>query len=38
VTLEEFRPKSTRRIKRVESDYEPEEKALLRMLNNGAKK
>lgn len=34
VTLDEFRPKSTRRIRRVESDYEPEERALLRMLKS----
>ena len=32
VTLEEFRPKKTRRIHRVEVDYEPEEKALLQLL------
>jgi len=37
VTLEEFRPKQTRRIKRVETDYEPEEKALLRLLNRNGK-
>ena len=38
VTLDEFRPKSKRRIHRVESDYEPEEKALLRLLNHNGKK
>ncbi len=38
VTLDEFRPKKTRRIRRVESDYEPEEIALLKLLNNGGKK
>jgi DNA topoisomerase I len=38
VTLDEFRPKSTRRIRRVETDYEPEEKALLRMLTTNGKK
>jgi DNA topoisomerase-1 len=38
VTLDEFRPKTNRRIKRVESDYEPEEKALLRLLNSNGKK
>ena len=32
-TLEDFRPRSTRRIRRIESDYEPEEKALLKMLS-----
>jgi DNA topoisomerase-1 len=35
VTLDDFRPGSTRRIRRIESDYEPEEKALLKMLNGG---
>ena len=34
VTLDEFRPKKKRRIHRVESDYEPEERALLRLLNH----
>ncbi|MEO8041283.1 MAG: DNA topoisomerase IB [Acidobacteriota bacterium] len=34
VTLDEFRPKTKRRIHRVENDYEPEEKALLRLLNH----
>ena len=38
ITLDEFRPKSKRRIHRVESDYEPEEKALLRLLNHNGKK
>jgi DNA topoisomerase-1 len=38
VTLDEFRPKKTRRIKRVEADYEPEEKALLRLLGQKNKK
>jgi len=38
ITLDEFRPKKARRIHRVEADYEPEEKALLKMLKaNGAK-
>jgi DNA topoisomerase I len=40
VTIEDFRPRKARRIRRVEADYEPEEKALLRMLastnKNGA--
>jgi DNA topoisomerase-1 len=34
VTLDEFRPKTKRRIRRVEADYEPEEKALLKLLNH----
>ena len=34
VTLDEFRPKTSRRIRRVEIDYEPEEKALLKMLKH----
>lgn len=38
ITLDEFRPKTTRRIRRVEADYEPEEKALLRLLNHTSKK
>lgn len=33
VTLDEFRPKKKRRIHRVENDYEPEERALLKLLN-----
>jgi DNA topoisomerase-1 len=32
VTIDDFRPRKTRRISRIEADYEPEEKALLRML------
>jgi DNA topoisomerase-1 len=32
VTIDEFRPKTKRRIRRVEADYEPEEKALVRLL------
>jgi DNA topoisomerase-1 len=32
ITLDEFRPKTSRRIHRVEADYEPEEKALVRLL------
>jgi hypothetical protein len=38
VTIDEFRPKKRRRIRRVEGDYEPEEKALLRLLNQNGKK
>jgi len=38
VTLDDFRRGRSRRIRRIESDYEPEEKALLRMLDpNGSK-
>ena len=35
VTLEEFRPRVSRRLKRVETDYEPEERALIRLLKQG---
>ena len=38
ITIDEFRPKKGRRIHRVEGDYEPEEKALLRLLKNNGKK
>jgi DNA topoisomerase I len=39
LTIDEFRPRRTRRrIRRVETDYEPEEKALIKLLNNGKKK
>lgn len=39
ITIDEFRPRKTRRrIRRVESEYEPEEKALMKLLNNGKKK
>ncbi len=39
ITIDEFRPRKTRRrIRRVESEYEPEEKALITLLNNGGKK
>lgn len=34
LTLEEFRAKNSRHIKRIETDYEPEEKALLRLFRN----
>ena len=37
VTIDEFRPRTRRRIQRVEGDYEPEEQALLRLLKNGSK-
>jgi len=32
VTIDEFRPRKTRRINRIEADYEPEEKALIKMF------
>jgi DNA topoisomerase-1 len=32
ITLDQFRPKRQRRIKRLESDYEPEEAALLKLF------
>jgi DNA topoisomerase-1 len=35
ITLDDFRPRRARRITRIEEDYEPEEKALLRMLADG---
>jgi DNA topoisomerase I len=38
MTIDEFRPRKKRRIRRVEADYEPEEKALLRLLNHNGKK
>lgn len=38
VTIDEFQPRKRRRIRRVETDYEPEEKALLRMLQTNGKK
>jgi len=38
VTLDEFRPKKARRIRRVEAEYEPEEKALLRLLKANGKR
>jgi DNA topoisomerase-1 len=38
LTIEDFRPRNARRIRRIENDYDPEEKALLRMLDtNGSK-
>ncbi len=33
LTLDQYRPKSARRIKRDEADYEPEEAALLKLFN-----
>lgn len=32
ITLEDFRPRTVRRIRRFETDFDPEERALLRML------
>jgi DNA topoisomerase-1 len=32
ITIEDFRPPASRRIRRIETDFDPEEKALLRML------
>lgn len=32
VTIDEFRPRKKRKIKRIEADYEPEEKALLKLF------
>lgn len=34
VTLDEFRPRKVRRIKRIETDYAPEEKALLKLFQS----
>ena len=36
ITLDDFRPRRSRRISRIEQDYGPEEKALLRMLADAA--
>ena len=38
ITIDEFRPRKTRRIHRMETEYEPEEKALLRLLTSNGKK
>ncbi len=35
VTLEEFTAKSERKIKRLDNEYEPEEKALMKLFQNG---
>jgi len=35
ITLDEFRSRRTRRITRIEVDYEPEEKALLKLFEQG---
>jgi DNA topoisomerase I len=36
ITLDEFRPRKKRRIKRIESDYELEEKALMKLFRDGS--
>lgn len=33
ITLDEFRPRNSRRISRIETEYEPEEKALLKLFS-----
>ncbi|HSK74529.1 MAG TPA: hypothetical protein VK892_22700 [Pyrinomonadaceae bacterium] len=38
VTLEEFTAKKKRKIRRIREDYEPEEKALMRLLETNGKK
>ncbi|MEP7147806.1 MAG: DNA topoisomerase IB [Acidobacteriota bacterium] len=38
MTLDEFRPKKKRQIRRVASDYDPEEKALIKLLGTNGKK
>ncbi len=38
VTLDEFRPRAKRRIHRIEPDYEPEEKALLKLFREMTRK
>jgi DNA topoisomerase-1 len=38
VTLDEFRAKSVRKIHRIEAEYEPEEKALLKLFKEGKSK
>jgi DNA topoisomerase-1 len=35
VTLDEFRPRTGRKIRRFEDEYEPEERALLKLFRNG---
>lgn len=37
ITLDEYRPRKARLIRRVEADYDPEERALLRMLKSNGK-
>jgi DNA topoisomerase-1 len=38
ITLDEFRPKRNRPIKRIEADYDPEERALLKLFQERGKK
>lgn len=38
ITLDEFRPRKKRRIKRIESEYELEEKALMKLFQTNGKK
>jgi hypothetical protein len=38
ITVAEFEPRRSRRIKLSQSDYEPGELALLKLLENGKKK
>lgn len=35
ITLDQFRPRKTRRIRRIQNDLEPEEAALLKLFENG---
>lgn len=37
VTIDEFRPRRSRAIKRIQAEYEPEERALLKLFQNGKK-
>ncbi len=37
VTIDEFRPRRSRAIKKFQADYEPEEKALMKLFENGTK-
>jgi DNA topoisomerase-1 len=38
ITIDEFTSKRSRRIRRIEGDYEPEERALIKLLQNGSNK
>ncbi|MEO8649181.1 MAG: DNA topoisomerase IB [Acidobacteriota bacterium] len=37
VTIDDFRPRRSRRIRRIEAEIEPEEKALLKLFRNGVR-
>ncbi|HEV7642847.1 MAG TPA: hypothetical protein VGO50_02795 [Pyrinomonadaceae bacterium] len=37
VTIDEFRPRNSRYIRRIEADYEPEEKALIKLFRENGK-